>query len=583
MAELPYQTFERVTGKKWTPEARGEAYSRYGVTEKAGSAEANLALQKSLLGGGASATSTVDTTKTSITPTKEMTGATSVDGTTPTPLRYTENPVISETSKMFGSGGIFEERTPYNKEQEQSIRDTETARMKAAIDAITSSYLQERKAAEVTARGRLGRGRAISAATGVIGSPMGEASEEEIGQLNKEEMQAIEDKKNVAIGAIMTKTEDRAREIIRQRQEDAGKNAEKYISYLGGVATQAKEDLTNIAKAGSDYDTLAKTDATGLQKLLEQSGMTEAGARALFIANAPQGTYINKDKPEIVGGKAVFFKQTRDPVTGKMIITSENVDLPEGAAKKKIKSTVSRDDGIYVLYEDGTFDKVGAKSAALVKAEADARGGGGGEQLYSGLKPATATAVRGRVSTFKSEPIVANFNVINEGYDTVKSIPNDTKNPSDHQALVYAFAKIMDPNSVVREGEYATVQKYAQSWVKSYGKGIEQALAGTGFLSETAVKNMKDTLEKKYQSSKKNYDNVYKQYEKGINNLTGRGDGAQFLTDYAAAYQEKGGESGTKSSDLRSRAEQGGYDYDAMISAGNSEEDIDAALSADGL
>lgn len=159
-------------------------------------------------------------------------------------------------------------------------------------------------------------------------------------------------------------------------------------------------------------------------------------------------------------------------------------------------------------------------------------------QLYAGLKGATATAVRSKVSSFKSEAIVTNFNVINEGYNFAKSISTETTNPADDQALIYAFAKAMDPNSVVREGEYATAQKYAQSWIKAYGKSIEQAIAGTGFLSKEARANIKKTIETKYKSSESNYKNVYNQYVEGINNLTGRNDGEKFLTDYAAAYQE---------------------------------------------
>lgn len=503
----------------------------------------------------------------------------------------------SEAGAMFQSGGAFGNTKPYSTTEEQQIRDAETARMKASIDAITSSYLKERKAAEVVGMDRLGRSRALAASTGTIGAPMGDTSESEVAQYNADEMQAIEDKKNAAIDAVKTKTEDRARTLIEARKTEAGNSAEKYLSYLSGVATQAKDDFKNLAMAGTDYETMAKKDPAGLQKLMEQSGMTEQGVRALFIANSPQGTYINKDKPNISadGKVATFFKQVRDPATGKMSITSENVDIPAGMDPKNTE-IISRDDGLYAVNKvanaDGSYSmkKIGeGKSAALVRAEAYAKsvsgqgGGQGGDQLYSGLKPATATAIRGRVSNFKSEPIVTNFNVINEGYATVKAIPNDSKNPSDHQALIYAFAKIMDPNSVVREGEYATVQKYAQSWVKAYGKGVEQAMLGTGFLSEDAVKNMKDTLEKKFQSSKKNYDNVYKQYEGGINSLSGRKDGAKFLTDYAAAYDNAGADQVGGNTDLQSRAEAGGYDYQGMIDAGHTPEEIDAALSGDGL
>lgn len=168
------------------------------------------------------------------------------------------------------------------------------------------------------------------------------------------------------------------------------------------------------------------------------------------------------------------------------------------------------------------------------KAKRDLEPGTGGDApLYNGLSSPTATAVRGIVSGFKSEPQVTNFATIQDGYNFVQSIPDKTTNPADDQALVYALAKTLDPGSVVREGEYATAQKYSQSWIKAYGKGVEQAVAGTGFLSETARKNIKNTIETKYKSSKVSYDNLYNQYSKQINNLTGRDDGTKFLRDYA--------------------------------------------------
>lgn len=190
-------------------------------------------------------------------------------------------------------------------------------------------------------------------------------------------------------------------------------------------------------------------------------------------------------------------------------------------------------------------------------------GGGDGDQLYSGLTSATATAVRSKVSKFSSEPIVQNFATIQEGFNFAKSIPTETKNPADDQALIYALAKALDPGSVVREGEYKTAQIYAQSWVQSFGKGVTQAINGTGFLSKTARENIKKTIENKYQASKKSYDNVYGQYTKGVNSLTGRKDGANFLVDYA-----------TPSAAVTNS----GFDEAAALRAGYTQEEIDEYL-----
>lgn len=172
------------------------------------------------------------------------------------------------------------------------------------------------------------------------------------------------------------------------------------------------------------------------------------------------------------------------------------------------------------------------------------------EQLYQGLSGPTATAVRAKVSKFSTEPIIQNFATIQEGRNFAQSIDTNTKNPADDQALIYSLAKALDPGSVVREGEYATAQKYAQSWIKAYGKGVTQAIAGTGFLSKEARENIKKTIDGKYQSSLKSYENLQKSYTDGINNLTGRTDAEKFLVDYAISAPSSTSQTGAKTIDV---------------------------------
>ncbi len=156
----------------------------------------------------------------------------------------------------------------------------------------------------------------------------------------------------------------------------------------------------------------------------------------------------------------------------------------------------------------------------------------GGDGGYSAAQiNSTINQIAG---AFDNEAVVKNFNVLNEAHEFVSSISNDTKNPVDDQGLIYALAKALDPSSAVREGEYATAQKYAQSLTQSYGKSVTQALNGTGFLSTDARKNIKATIESRYTASKKNYENVYNQYQKRIVDAqNGQGNS---LTDYSQAF-----------------------------------------------
>ena len=98
----------------------------------------------------------------------------------------------------------------------------------------------------------------------------------------------------------------------------------------------------------------------------------------------------------------------------------------------------------------------------------------------------------------------------------------------------------MDPDSVVREGEYATVQKYGQSWAEQFGFDVKRLFSNTAFLTPQARANMKATVRAKYAAALPQYQNVRKSYVDRINKRTGAKDGDQYLIDYGAAFPTTG-------------------------------------------
>ena len=176
-----------------------------------------------------------------------------------------------------------------------------------------------------------------------------------------------------------------------------------------------------------------------------------------------------------------------------------------------------------------------------------ARASGSGSGL--GLTPNQINSTVNQIAgAFDNEPIVKNYNVLAEGKAFADSISNNTQNPADQQGLIYAFAKAMDPASVVREGEYATVQKYAQSWAQTFGFNAQRIFSNSPFLSSQAIANMKATINSKYQAARKNYDNVRSEYQRQIEGAYS-GQPRQ-ITDYSKAFSEPGGESGASLDDL---------------------------------
>ena len=160
----------------------------------------------------------------------------------------------------------------------------------------------------------------------------------------------------------------------------------------------------------------------------------------------------------------------------------------------------------------------------------------GGQKQASTQLPELNTKQQARVDKyaldFENEPIVKSFNTVMVQVDAFKNYMQDNSGSSD-QAIVYAFAKIMDPESVVREWEYETVKKYSQGLLQKYKWEIEQAATWEWFLSETAKKAMLKTLEEwKLKSLRGSYDNIREQKIKQITQIVWGDYWDSYLSEY---------------------------------------------------
>lgn len=161
-------------------------------------------------------------------------------------------------------------------------------------------------------------------------------------------------------------------------------------------------------------------------------------------------------------------------------------------------------------------------------------GGITGQSPLVGIPKQAETRVNQLLGAFDNEPQVRSFQIMQNAIDSVRNLDINTTNPSDDQSLIYAFAKVMDPTSSVKEGEYTTIKDYSQKLFDKYGSGLGQAWSGTGFLSPTARANIKKTLDGKFSTEKKAYDNVRNQSMKKIDAAAGKqGVGEQLLQDYS--------------------------------------------------
>lgn len=144
--------------------------------------------------------------------------------------------------------------------------------------------------------------------------------------------------------------------------------------------------------------------------------------------------------------------------------------------------------------------------------------------------------VDGIAKSFQNEQSIKEFQTVQDWYNTILKIDNNTANPWDDMQLIYALAKTYDPNSVVREWEYATAQKYLTSWADEYKFKIKRVWKASTFLSPEAREGIKATIGRVYDTKKQSYTNIYDQYVGRINNIIGREWWNQYLQDYAIIW-----------------------------------------------
>lgn len=173
-------------------------------------------------------------------------------------------------------------------------------------------------------------------------------------------------------------------------------------------------------------------------------------------------------------------------------------------------------------------------NSAIYKDKIKNTGSGTGRAgVLASLPTSVQTQLTGIAEKFGSTDIVKKYNEVSDGLSKIRGVENGSTNPADHQQVVYAFAKYLDPTSAVKEGEYEVIKKYAQSTISKYGKEITNAINGTGFLSEQAIANIKATMERGYISTKEKYDNLYAEKSRIINNLAGVDVAQDIMIDYA--------------------------------------------------
>lgn len=117
---------------------------------------------------------------------------------------------------------------------------------------------------------------------------------------------------------------------------------------------------------------------------------------------------------------------------------------------------------------------------------------------------------RALMGTFITNPIVKNYNDIVAQKNTIDNyISNGVGGPSD-LALVFAFMKGLDPNSVVRETEYDTAAKSGNIFQGKFAKFNGYFKEEGGFLPDAVKKEFQNLIDQRLRAQTVSYDNFAK-------------------------------------------------------------------------
>ncbi len=266
----------------------------------------------------------------------------------------------------------------------------------------------------------------------------------------------------------------KAVELYNQELDDQQKDA------LTGLTT-----ITNLLKDKNlDFDSLDPAVKTQFETLSLQAGLPSGIMQSIFAAK-PNEEIASIQKNDD-GTTTVLYKQN-----GKI----SNVQTYGEVKPDGTLLTVDEARKLGVPYGTKRSEAFGMQSA---------------EDTLGGLSEDQRKALMQIRGEAQKDPDIKGFVEVRDAYDRIQSA---AKNPSaaGDLALIFAYMKILDPNSTVREGEFANAEN-AGSVPERIWAQYNKVKEGTR-LTEVQRKDFIDTSKGLYEPKRRNYEQAVKFYK----------------------------------------------------------------------
>ncbi|MEW6126725.1 MAG: peptidoglycan DD-metalloendopeptidase family protein [Acidobacteriota bacterium] len=385
---------------------------------------------------------------------------------------------------------------------ENAIREETRKRMQGTIDAINANYANLISQEQVAGQDRSGQTRSIVSRSGLMGSDFGQAQQEKTTQFNQQQVKYLEEEKQAKVNAVLLNIEDRASEAIKERKAEAQGQYERDMDAFTQAQEQARGDLKTLASSGVDLKQLNPAQRAALAK---QAGYEDNDMFDLvYNAMKKKSEQIDYKFEKLADGKGLFYGI--DPITGELVTKNVEMDIP--------------DDMDLTIAPDGTpilFNRT--KGIAQI-----APGFGQGEFLkpeetdptYGGLTKEQRTELQRVQGNVRQDPDIKDFIITRDGYERVQTGANQNNAQGD-LALLFGFMKMLDPNSVVRETEFANAEQ-AQGTLQRWFNIPDKFIKGTRLTEEgrryfaDAAKDLYSRKEMSYQRAVDFYGNQLDQF-----------------------------------------------------------------------
>ena len=292
------------------------------------------------------------------------------------------------------------------KPDQAAILEQSRQRAQAAINAINTKFAtieaQDREVADLMNRER----RAANVLSGLSGSRTGSVRTIETAKEGAGIIARTAAQKEAEIASILSDAEARGtEEFLNERNAYISQQKDKLQAEQGldeKIKTQAQSEIQRLAANNPDFNEWKTKNPGLLNQYMKELGLTEDGLKDLFLSQIPKDKLLS-EKGEILtlaDGRTVSRFWYTGP-DGKPKYQDVEIPKTESTTGKKIKSTRLTDEGVQILYEDGTYEFKGGGPAGV---------GGGGTKRF------TQTQLNDGA---------ANASV---DYDTFLSYNDDTKN-----------------------------------------------------------------------------------------------------------------------------------------------------------